>query len=142
LPNPFLFKRSRANPQCVTCESVQARAGLECARLCDPVRVTASVITDNVKLVLVLAVGGLAAQVEKWQGVRFDHLEDGCVERIGWVFKVGIRELWYDLGRVGQELNAGKLTEGLFVAFGSGVKGHAVIIDVWVTAEADLGVLD
>jgi hypothetical protein len=46
------------------------------------------------------------------------------------------------LGRVGQEFDAGKLTEGLFVAFGSGGTGHAIIIDVWVTAEVDLDVLE
>ena len=74
--------------------------------------------------------------------MRFDHLEDGCAERIGWVFKVEIRELWYALGRSGQELDASKLTEGLFGAFGCGVTGHAVIIDVWVTAEVGLGVLE
>lgn len=62
------------------------------------------------------------------QGVRFDHLEDSDAERIGLVFKVEIQELWYTLGRAGQELDAGKLTEGLFVAVVSSVTGHAVII--------------
>jgi hypothetical protein len=32
---------------------------VECARLCDPVRVATGIITDNVQLVLVLAVGRL-----------------------------------------------------------------------------------
>jgi hypothetical protein len=42
-------------------------------------------------------------------------------------------------GELAKNLMLGTLTEGFFVAFGSGVTGHAVIIDVWVSAEAYLG---
>ena len=38
-------------------------------------------------------------RVESWLGVRYNYLEDGDAERIGCAFKIGIRELWYALGR-------------------------------------------
>lgn len=44
-------------------------------RLCDPVCVATGIVTDNVKLVLVLAVGRRKIQVENWLGVRLDHLD-------------------------------------------------------------------
>ena len=44
-------------------------------------------------------------------------------------------------GELVKNLMLGKLMEGFFVAFGSGVMGHAIIIAVWVSAKAYLGVL-
>ena len=49
-------------------------------RLCDSVRVATGIITDNVKLLLVLAVGRRKIQAGNWLGVRFDYLRDGNAE--------------------------------------------------------------
>lgn len=42
-------------------------------------------------------------------------------------------------GELAKNVMLGTLTEGFFIVFGSGVTGHAVIIDVWVSAKAYLG---